>query len=149
MAELMKANEQVMATMKDLVAKYHPHLAGCVDEILIVFKEKASQVGDSTVMGKTSKAPALFGVDGVAETAWKFVLTLAGDEWNKMSPAEQLALLDHHLCACGCEEDAQGNQKFFVKLPDVAFFKGEVERNGFWRTSGNKAEPDRIQELFG
>jgi len=138
-----------MATMKDLVSKYHPHLAGCVDEILILFKEKASQVGDVTVIGKTAKAPALFGVDGVAETAWKFVITLAGDEWNGMSDSDRLALLDHHLCSCGVEEDPQGNQKFFIKLPDVSFFKGEVERHGFWRTSGDKATPDLIQELFG
>jgi len=147
MAEMFKANDSVVMTMKDLVAKYHPDLGGVVDHIAVIFKEKASQVGDVPVIGKTAKASPLFAVLG--DTPWKFIITLASDEWNNMSEPERLALLDHHLCACGVEEDAQQNLKCFVKIPDVSFFKGEVERHGFWRTSGNQAKPDLIQELFG
>jgi hypothetical protein len=147
MAELFKANDTIMATVKDLVAKYHPNLIGIVDEIAVVFKEKASQVGDVVVIGKTAKASPLFNILG--DVPWKFIITLASDEFNAMTETERVALLDHHLCACGVEEDEQQNLKTFVKIPDVSFFKEEVERHGFWRTTGSKAKPEVIQDLFG
>ena len=34
-------------------------------------------------------------------------------------------------------------------ITDVAFYKDEVERHGFWRTSGAKPDDDIITELFG
>ena len=57
MAEIWKAEDSVMQSMKDLVAKYHPLLVPVVDEIAVVFKEKSSKVGDVDVVGKTAKAP--------------------------------------------------------------------------------------------
>jgi len=60
-----KAADDVMDTMKDLVANYHPDLALYVDEIAIIFKEKASSVGDKVIPGKTAKAPAILHVLGI------------------------------------------------------------------------------------
>ena len=147
MAEIWKAEDSIVQSMKDLVGKYHPHLALMVDEIAIVFKEKSSTVGDVDVVGKTSKAPPLLGVLG--DTEWKFVITLAGDAWTKMTDTERLALLDHHLCACGVKEDKDGNLKHYVKIPDVSFYEGELKRNGFWRTSGKAPDPGVLQDMFG
>jgi len=141
------AGDDVMNTMRDLVAKYHPRLAGCVDEIAIVFKEKASEVGDVVIAGRTAKASPLFAV--LAETPWKFVITLAQDAWNDLDDKQKLALLDHHLCACGAKEDKQGNMQYYVAQPDVAFFREEVERHGVWRTSGAAPTKDLIKDLFG
>lgn len=150
MSEIWKAGEEVYKTMESLIAT-KPNLAPLAlvdDEILIVFKEKASKNGDHVIAGKTSKANALLGV--VDEKNWKFVITLAGDEWQAMGNTEREALLFHHLCACGVEENPQtGNMKCFVKLPSVSFFREEVEEYGFWRTSGNTPEPDLINDLFG
>ena len=147
-SQVWKAGDDIMATITDLVAKYHPDLVLCEDEIAVVFKEKASTVGDSVVAGKTAKAPKLLGVLG--EIDYKFVITLAADEWQAMSDAHRVALLDHHLCACGVEENPKtGNVRFYVRLPDVSFFKDEVERHGFWRTSGAATSNDLIMDLFG
>lgn len=147
MSEIWKAEDSVVQSMKDLVAKYHPELILAVDEIAVVFKEKSSKVGDVDVIGKTAKAAPLLGLLG--DTKWKFVITLASDAWVNMNDKEHMALLDHHLCACGVTEDKDGNPKYSIRIPDVAFFQGEVERHGFWRTTGSAADANVLQELFG
>jgi len=143
-----KADDAVMATMKDLIANYHPHLALCDDEIAVLFKEKAQVAGDVVIAGKTSKASELFGVLG--EVKWKFIITLAADEWQKMTDAQRVALLDHHLCACSADENKQtGNQTYKIVPPDVYFYKEELERHGLWRTSGAPPSQSLIEEIFG
>lgn len=151
MSDLWKAGDEVYKTMQTLIANNLnlAPLALVDDEILIVFKEKASKNGEHVIAGKTAKAaPLLAVVDG--EKDWKFVITLAGDEWQSMGDAEREALLFHHLCACAVEENPEtGKTKCFVKLPDVSFYREEVEKYGFWRTSGTTPEPNLIDELFG
>jgi|APSaa5957512622_1039677.scaffolds.fasta_scaffold00991_9 hypothetical protein len=145
-----KAGDEVYKTMQTLIAS-NANLAPLAlvdDEILVVFKEKASKSGDQVVVGTTAKANALLSV--VGEQDYKFVITLAGDEWQDMGNKEREALLFHHLCACGIEENPDtGDMKCFVKRPDVSFFREEVEVFGFWRTSGSVPEPNYIDELFG
>jgi hypothetical protein len=143
-----KAGTDVMATVSDLIAKYHPHLALCDDEIAVLFKEKAAIQGEVVIAGKTAKASELFGILG--DIKWKFIITLAADQWTKMSDAEKVALLDHHLCACKSEENkSNGNYTYKVVPPDVYFYKGELERHGLWRTSGAPPSQSLIEEIFG
>jgi len=150
MADLWKAGDEVYKTMQTLIANNLnlAPLALVDDEILIVFKEKAGKNGDHVIAGKTSKAAPLLAV--VDEKDWKFVITLAGDEWQSMLDKDREALLFHHLSACGVEENPDTHKtKCFVRLPDVSFFREEVEKYGFWRTSGATPEPNLIDELFG
>lgn len=149
MSEPWKAGDEVYKTIQHLIANHFPDLVLVEDEILVVFKEKASKNNNKAIPGKTSKANSLLSV--VDETAdWKFVITLAADEWQAMGNKDREALIFHHLCACGVEENVQsGNVKYFIKIPDVSFYRKEVEEYGFWRTSGETPEPDLIDELFG
>ncbi len=147
-SDVWKAEPDVMNTVTDLISKYHPDLVLVEDEIAVVFKEKASTVGEAVIAGKSAKAPKLLGVLG--EIDYKFVITLGGDHWQTLSDAQRVALLDHHLCACRVEENPKsGNMKCYIQPPDVSFYKDEVDRHGFWRTSGAAATPTLISELFG
>lgn len=147
MTDVWKAGDDVMSSVRDLIANHHPHLAMYVDEIAVVFKEKASKVGNVEVVGKTSKAPALLEVLA-PEYPFKFVITLAADSWQELSDKQRIALLDHHLCSCGVE-DGKNSTKFFIRPYDVAFFREEMERHGAWRTSGAPPSQNLIEELFG
>jgi len=147
MAENWKAADEVMDAMRDLVANHHPDLALYVDEIAVIFKDKASQVGNKTILGKSATAPAILHILG--DGTYKFIITLAADEWKDLNQKEKLALLDHHLCACRTDEDDSGKVKTWIEPPDVAFYRDELERHGVWRTSGKPATPDLIQQLFG
>jgi hypothetical protein len=147
-SELTMASADVVNTMKDLIAKYHPHLASIVDDIAIIFKEKAGSAGEKVVAGKTSKANPV--VVCLADKPWKFVITLAADVWSELDDKQKLALLDHHLCGIkGSEDDQSGEMKFFLQPPDVEFYKEEVERHGLWRTSGVPPSTNLITEIFG
>ena len=146
--DLWKAGDEVLASVKDLIAKYHPHLALCDDEIAVLFKEKGSAVGDNVVMGKTAKASPLISL--LADKPYKFVITLAQDQWEQLNDSQKVALLDHHLCACQAEENEHGDIKFWVQPPDVEFYQAEIERHGFWRTgSASPVAKNVLEELFG
>jgi len=146
--DMWKAGDEVMASVKDLIAKYHPHLAMHDDEIVILFKDKASKVGDKVIYGKTAKASPVLAL--LADRPYKFIITLGADEWQRLSDAKRLALLDHHLCGCAAEENKQtGDSKFWLAPPDVAFYQEEVKRHGFWRTTGGTADKNVLEELFG
>ena len=148
MGDMFKAGSDVTNTMRDLVKKYHPHLATITEEIAILFKDKASQVGDLVVAGKASKAPALLPI--LSETNWKFVIILATDVWQGLSDKQKLALLDHYLCACRADEDEKTHEvSYYIQPPDVSFYRDEVTRHGFWRTTGAQMKEDLIAELFG
>jgi len=148
--DVWKAGDEVYKTMETLIANKPvlTPLALVDDQILIVFKEKASKNGGHAVLGKTAKANALLGV--VSEIAYKFVITIAGDEWSSLRDLQREALLFHLLCACGVEENPEsGVLKCFVRQPEVNFFREEVEEYGYWRTSGATPDTDLIDELFG
>ncbi len=148
MADMWQAEDEVLAVVRDLVSKYHPHLALCVDEIAVVFKEKASTVGDVSIIGKTGKAPAILSVLG--DIKYKFLIILAADAWQNLSDKDRVALLDHHLCGCAAEEKEPGGAlKYFVAPPDVSFYKEEIERHGVWRTSNAPPTPDLLKDIFG
>ena len=148
MAEMWLAGEEVVNTMRDLVARHHPHLATIVDNIAILFKDKATMAGNKVVIGKSAKASPV--IVTLTKKPWRFIFTLAADEWQKMEEKNRVALLDHLLCGCKGEEDEKsGEMNFFLQPPDVEFYKEEVLRHGLWRTSGVAPTPDLIKELFG
>ena len=144
------AEDEVMESVRELIANYHPDLVAVEKQIAVVFKEKAGKAGDAIILGKSKKAPPLLGVLG--DTDYKFVIEIAADEWQSLNNKQRLALLDHHLCACRTEED-QGSgeiKRCYVQPADVSFYKDEVERHGFWRTGGYKPpEQTLIEEIFG
>ena len=143
-----KAEAEVYDLMKEVVANYHPDLALVVDEIAIVFKEKASKSGGKVTLGKASKAPPLFGVLG--DTDYKFILTLAADEWVNLTGRQRQALMDSMLCSCRAEEDDNGNLQCSIATPDVAYFYDELDRWGDWRPRPPEDGPESpLERIFG
>lgn len=147
---LYKAEQDIVDMVKDLVGQHHPDLALVVDEIAVVIREKAGKRGGKAVLGKSQKASPLIGVLG--DTDYKFILELAGDEWQNLTTKQRTALLDHLLCSCRAEEGDDGNQKFFIAPPDVSFYWDELDRHGDWRPRPEGEGPDGpspIDALFG
>ena len=97
-------------------------------QIAVIFREKATQIEHVVVAGKTAKAPALLGVLG--EIDYKFIITIAQDAWLDLDDTQKVALLDHHLCACGVKEHPQnGDPRYYVRPADMSFYREEVERH--------------------
>lgn len=143
-----KAEQEVYDLMREVVANYHPDLALVVDEIAIVFKEKASKSGGKITLGKASKASPLFGVLG--DTDYKFIITLAADEWANLTIRQRQALMDSMLCACRVEEDDNGTPVCGIALPDVSYFYDELDRWGDWRPRPPEEGPESpLERIFG
>lgn len=141
--EFWKANDDIHTKMKELVAKHHPDLVIVVDEIAVVFREKAGKSGGQVVLGNSKKVAPL--ANALGNTDYKFVLELASDQWeNELNSRQREALLDHLLTACRCEEDPKsGNLKCTVARPDIQAFRENVERYGMWFP---KEEPEDAGE---
>ena len=147
--EMWKAGKDVYDVMTKLITDYHPDLVMVVDEIAIIFREKASKAGGHVILGKSKKAPSIVGLLG--DTEYKFIIELAADEWSGLTGAQKTALLDHHLCACRTEENPQtGDLKCFMAPPDVTYYFDEVDRHGDWRPrEGDDTDtPSSITTLF-
>ena len=133
-----KAGSEIQAQIDTLIGEAHPHLADISEEIIVIFKEKASKKGGVPVLGKTGKAPALLSLLG--ERQYKYIIELGADTWATLEEAQRISLLDHQLCYIGGEEDEKsGEMKYHLNEPDISYFSGEVERRGHWRPELNSA----------
>lgn len=136
-----KAGDDVMMAVENLVRHYHPHLLPFVDRIAVLFK-----TGSATKIGQVSKASPQIGV--LADRAYAFVIKLSEEGWAGLSDNHKMALLDHLLCACRTSEDASCATKFAIERPELEYYRGEIERNGFWQHSGVTG-PDLAGRIFG
>lgn len=141
-----KAGEEVQDVIRELVGEAHPHLVDIVDDIIVIFKEKASRKGNYPQLGKTSKAPALISLLG--ERQYQFVIELGADTWVELEDSQKKALLDHQLCFISGEEDEKtAEMKYSLTTPDISYFSSEVERNGHWRPDFSKEEETDSEDM--
>lgn len=143
-----KAGNDVMDMVRDLIAKHHPHLALIEKDIIVVFKDKATEKAGLVIPGNTKKAPPLMEVLTDKKFGFKFVVELGADVWGQLDNRQRHALLDHHLCAMLVEEDKDGGLKCSIRPPDFVGYKGEVERWGMWRPMDDDTLTI-IEEMFG
>jgi len=132
-ADTWEAGSDVWDLVQHHISHHHPHLASVDKEIAVLFREKASKTGGQVILGKSRRASSLFKLLGKAE--YKFILEIAGDEWQTLSGDQRSALIDHLLCACKVEEDEKTHDlKYSIATPEVSFFLEELKRHGDWRT---------------
>lgn len=118
----------------ELIAQYHPDLAMAQEEIVVIFKQKASMAHGQPILGKTKKAPPILGVLTDKKYEYRFIIELAADQWQLLDQQQRQALLDHHLCSMMVEEDPEsGNVKYGVRPPDFVCYSDEISRHGMWR----------------
>lgn len=148
--DLWEAGKDVRDEMLRLIANHHPTLALVDTEIAIIFRGKAAKKGGQVMLGASKKAPPI--LNAFTKNNYKFILEIASTEWQALSNEQRTALLDHLLCACRVEEDANsGDIKCSVAPPDVQFYWDELSRHGDWRPRPQQeagASMD-IEEMIG
>jgi len=152
MADFWKAGEDVHEIIKRLVANNHPDLVLVVDEIVVVFRDKAGKSGGKVTLGTSRKVAPI--ANAIGNTSYKFMLEIGADVWeNELDNVKREALLDHLLCSCRCEEDPKtAEPKCSIAKPDIAAFRDNIERYGMWfpkdeGDGGDKSSP--VEEIFG
>ena len=148
--EYWKANNDIHDQVMALVGQNHPDLALCVEEIVVVFREKAGKSGGQVIMGRPKKAQAL--ANALAGEDYKFILEIGADVWETgLTAREREALLDHLLCACRAEDDPKsGEFKYSIAPPDLSMYRENIARYGLWfpRDEGEE-EDSAIEGMFG
>lgn len=149
--DLFNAGEDVYNALENLVRRYHPDLIDVMDQILVVFKDKASTPGGVTIFGKVQKAPPLLAKGLVTEKNKKYtyIITIGFDAWNLLSDKQKTALLDHFLCSMTVTVDKDDNIKYGVKPPDFVGYREEIERWGLWRPESEPQAPTLVEQIFG
>lgn len=135
-----KANKDIYDTVAILVAANHPDLVGVLDEIAVVFREKAGKSGGAVVLGTSKRVSPM--TNALAGESFKFVLDIAADQWEQgLTVKQREALLDHLLCACRVDFDPKtGDPKCYIAKPDVSAFRENVERYGMWFPKDSETE---------
>jgi len=152
MADFWKAGEDVHEIIKRLVANNHPDLILVVDEIVVVFRDKAGKSGGKVTLGTSRKVAPI--ANAIGNTSYKFMLEIGADVWEtELDNAKREALLDHLLCSCRCEEDPKtAEPKCSIAKPDIAAFRDNIERYGMWfpkDEGGGDDKPSPVEEIFG
>jgi len=145
--ELWMANKEVHGKVMELIGQYHPDLAMIAEDIVVVFREKASKAGGQVILGKPKRAPAL--ANALAHENYKFILEIGADVWEtELSARQQEALLDHLLTACRAEEDPKsGETKLSVASPDLIAYRENIERYGMWFPRERSEEEGPVNEV--
>ena len=77
MADFWKAGEDVHEIIKRLVANNHPDLVLVLDEIVVVFRDKAGKSGGKVTLGTSRKVAPI--ANAIGNTSYKFMLEIGAD----------------------------------------------------------------------
>lgn len=138
--------DSVREVAERLIPKFHDTVASA--HFLFVSRSKAAKSGGKLVPGKVMKPSPLYRyltIDALREQEKNgtmdrsslpeadFIIEVALDVWNTMSPQQRTALVDHLLSRCvGTEDEKTGAMKYSIRPPQVQEFPEVAERNGAW-----------------
>lgn len=119
--------EDVKQVAKKLIENYHGHLVEA--KIAYLFRHGNWNSKGKVVFGKAQKVP----------DEWKYLtgydlrVVVNKDVWDKLTPEQREALVDHELCHFTKDEDGEGNPNWSIEEHDIQEFSQVVQRHGLWR----------------
>lgn len=125
-----------------LIPKYHEHLEQA--KILYLFTNQERKKCDRVRLASAAKVSGLQkylsslhlsdDLDAPAvDHGADFVILIDGVIWERLTPAQRLALIDHELCHAGWVDNEDGG-RFFLRGHDLEEFVAVVERHGLWKS---------------
>lgn len=133
--------EDVYSVMDQLIASHHEHLVDSEADIALIWWLKPSYAAGKLKLGMAAKATdvqnALIGLTSKKSSGYQFVIFLSASAWEKFTPDQREALMDHELCHCFAELEEQnergnGGWKFKLRKHDLEEFGEVVQRHGLW-----------------
>jgi predicted metallopeptidase len=119
--EWSEAPKHVIELAQRIIAKHHPQLHDA--RIAFVMRSEAPRSNGSVTLGKARKVSA----EQQIHMPYDFVIWLALDMWNRMTPKQKEALIDHELSHCVWDGFVGS-----IRGHDVEEFTHIIERYGFW-----------------
>lgn len=128
-AEYVRADEDMVELVREVLEEYHPDLAEA--HIGILIREIAPRSNGKRVMAKAKKV----GPELKALLPHDFIIWFAQDTWEELDARQKRALVDHELCHCTVDND-----KAKMKTHDLNEFLVIIQRYGFWWPQAEEAE---------
>ena len=120
--------ESVEAIAKELIPKYHSHLATA--SIKYIFKEKSSNVGKKVKLSSEYKLSdkMKFLTGGI-----DFLIEIGADQFNQMDEETKISMVDHSLTHLfGEESEETGEMEWSIRSHDAEEFSEILARRGCW-----------------
>lgn len=154
MAEYTRAPE-VQEIAERLIREVDMHKNLAEARIEYVWRDKASKSKGRIVLAKARKvgglnawlANASAGYTDAEANDPLFVIEVAADMWERLSEEQRVALVDHELCHCWVEMDAEGNPELGTRGHDLEEFSCIVERHGLWKGDVDAFGREVIEQL--
>ena len=110
-----------------LVPEHHSHLASA--RIKYICRDKAAKKHGNLVYGKAYKMSRMY--EYLVEC--DFIIEVALEVWNELTPTQRPALIDHLLAHCHGEENEEtGDMTWSVRPPTTQEFPEVAMRHGQW-----------------
>lgn len=118
-----EAPQRVLDIARRIIDKHHPNLRFA--RIAFVMRSEASKSAGRLTLGKAKKvSPEL-----QLHIEYDFIIWVAADWWQRLSPLQREALIDHELSHCKWDIDEKAAS---LVGHDVEEFTHIIQRYGFW-----------------
>lgn len=125
---------EVEAIAADLIRDEEQHKPLADVRVDCVYRDIHQKSKGRTVLAKARKVSGLNAYLANGEAAQRdfFVVEVAEDTWDKLTPEQQVALVDHELCHLAVEFDDEGTPQLSLRGHDLEEFGAVVQRRGLW-----------------
>lgn len=137
MPKFTVADEEIVELVEEIRAEWHPRLVPA--RIGVLMCEEAPQSKGRAKWGEVKRPPEELRTYG---QHLDFLLWIARDEWEKFTPEQQRAAIDHLLCHCMVL-----GGKVSMRDHDFAEFNVVIQRHGLWWPSA-ESTIDAFQPHF-
>jgi len=143
--EWTKADDTLLATVREVIAAHHGRLEGA--RLAVICRDSTPVSNGRETWAAVSKATpklnALVNGDG-----YDWIMWISLEAVDRITPEQLRALIDHELCHC-CWKDEDGSPA--MRAHDIEEFGEVLERHGWWRGDYGEKEVQRAgrqRELF-
>lgn len=137
MVDMWIAGPDEKEMLVGLIREFHHELVEIIDEIIIIMKEKPSNLDANPgyiCHGVVKKAPPIMDliVESQSGVGVKFIFEISSSSWQSFGYKQRVALMDHLLCSCKAVETKSGDVRYTTVKPEIQMFKDEIRRHGVW-----------------
>ena len=131
-ATVITRAHEVERLAQPIIDEHHTHLNGA--RILYLFTTQERKHHTKTVLATAQKTNALqrfLSSEGeeTSEAGHDFIILVGQAEWEELTLAQRVALVDHELCHCWMNEKGD----YCLRSHDVEEFACIVHRHGLWK----------------
>lgn len=155
MAEIIiRECPEAAAIAADLIDAYHDHLEDATILYLLTSQKRKSR--GQAILGSEAKMAPLqrylsSGPAQSVEAGADFILVFTESEWDRITPDQRRACVDHQLCHLDREEretrDGALEYVWRLRHHDFEDFVAVVERHGLWQRELRRAAPVLARQM--